>query len=186
MDFLKRFLRKYFMVYLLVVSLFIGSAALMTRTVTAIAMIRTTDTAVYTNGTTISEKKISDLKHRVELVNETANALLLSIHQNQFSDGRYSGAQVFDAPTSGSQDFAQLTQSLLISSLNPKSKRACKPAESVYLMQHIQCTGILVECGFLSNSQEEANLRTPEYQKKLCCVIASAADAFLTQEGNMV
>ena len=37
MDFLKRFLRKYFMVYLLVVSLFIGSAALMTRTVTAIA-----------------------------------------------------------------------------------------------------------------------------------------------------
>lgn len=229
------------MVYLLVVSLFIGSAALMTRTVTAIAealpiprnttividpghggedggatsctgvlesqlnleislrlrdllhflgyqtkMIRTTDTAVYTNGTTISEKKISDLKHRVELVNETANALLLSIHQNQFSDGRYSGAQVFYAPTVGSQDFAQLTQSLLISSLNPKSKRACKPAESVYLMQHIQCTGILVECGFLSNSQEEANLRTPEYQKKLCCVIASAADAFLTQEGNMV
>src|SRR5699024_7913427 len=137
-------------------------------------MIRTTDTAVYTNGTTISEKKISDLKNRVKLVNETANALLLSIHQNQFSDGRYSGAQVFYAPTAGSQDFAQSAQSLLISSLTPKSKRACKPAESVYLMQHIQCTGILVECGFLSNSQEEANLRTPEYQKKLCCVIASA------------
>ena len=56
-------------------------------------MIRTTDTSVYTNGATISEKKISDLKHRVEMVNETADALLLSIHQNQFSDGRYSGAQ---------------------------------------------------------------------------------------------
>ena len=46
---------------------------------------------------------------------------------------------------------------------------------------HIRCTGILVECGF-SNREEEAALRTPEYQKKLCCVIASAADQFLTQE----
>ncbi len=44
----------------------------------------------------------------------------------------------------------------------------------------------LVECGFLSNREEEAALRTPEYQKKLCCVIASAADQFLTQEGDMV
>ena len=105
-------------------------------------MIRTTDTSVYTNGATISEKKISDLKHRVEMVNETADALLLSIHQNQFSDGRYSGAQVFFAPTQGSQSLAEQTQALLISSLNPGSKRACKPAESVYLMQHIRCTGI--------------------------------------------
>ena len=198
MDFLMRFLKKYFPVYLLVVSLFVGSATIMTRTVTAIAealpiprnvtividpghggedggatsctgiqesqlnleislrlrdllhflgyrakMIRTTDTSVYTNGATISEKKISDLKHRVEMVNETADALLLSIHQNQFSDGRYSGAQVFFAPTQGSQSLAEQTQALLISSLNPGSKRACKPAESVYLMQHIRCTGIL-------------------------------------------
>ncbi|MFR2946838.1 MAG: N-acetylmuramoyl-L-alanine amidase, partial [Oscillospiraceae bacterium] len=89
-------------------------------------------------------------------------------------------------PTQGSQSLAEQTQALLISSLNPGSKRACKPAESVYLMQHIRCTGILVECGFLSNREEEAALRTPEYQKKLCCVIASAADQFLTQEGDMV
>ena len=236
MDFLIRFLKKYFPVYLLVVSLFVGSATIMTRTVTAIAeslpiprnvtividpghggedggatsctgilesqlnleislrlrdllhflgyqtkMIRTTDTSVYTNGTTISEKKISDLKHRVEMVNETADALLLSIHQNQFSDGRYSGA-----PTQGSQSLAEQTQALLISSLNPGSKRACKPAESVYLMQHIRCTGILVECGFLSNREEEAALQTPEYQKRLCCVIASAADQFLTQGEDMI
>ena len=149
-------------------------------------MIRTLDTSVYTNGTTIAEKKRSDLKHRVDMVNETADALLLSIHQNQFSDGRYSGAQVFYAPTDGSKSLAELTQSLLVASLNPGSKRACKPAESVYLMQHIQCTGILVECGFLSNREEEAALQTPEYQKKLCCVIASAADQFLTQGGNMI
>ncbi len=64
-------------------------------------MIRTTDTSVYTNGATISEKKISDLKHRVEMVNETADALLLSIHKTNFPICRYSGAQVFFAPTQG-------------------------------------------------------------------------------------
>ena len=208
MDFLMRFLKKYFPVYLLVVSLFVGSATIMTRTVTAIAEalpIPRNVTIVIDPGhggedggatscTGIQESQLNleislrlrDLKHRVEMVNETADALLLSIHQNQFSDGRYSGAQVFFAPTQGSQSLAEQTQALLISSLNPGSKRACKPAESVYLMQHIRCTGILVECGFLSNREEEAALRTPEYQKKLCCVIASAADQFLTQEGDMV
>ena len=44
-------------------------------------MIRTTDTSIYTKGETIAQKKISDLKERVRIVNETENALLLSIHQ---------------------------------------------------------------------------------------------------------
>lgn len=145
-------------------------------------MIRRTDISVYTQGTTLSEKKISDLKQRVAMTNETPDALLLSIHQNQFTDGKYSGAQVFYAATEGSRDLAELTQSLLISALNPTSNRACKPAQGVYLMEHIACTAILVECGFLSNAQEEALLRTPEYQKKLCCVIAAAAAQYLETE----
>ncbi len=115
----------------------------------------------------------------VELVNETPEALLLSIHQNQFSDGKYSGAQVFYAPTAGSQALAERVQALLIDTVNPGSRRACKPADGVYLMQHVGCTGILVECGFLSNAQEEAKLRTAEYQKELCCVIACAAAEYM-------
>ena len=58
-------------------------------------MIRTTDISVYTKGESIAQKKISDLKERVRIANETPNALLLSIHQNNFSDSRYSGAQIF-------------------------------------------------------------------------------------------
>ena len=77
---------------------------------------------------------------------------------------------------------AEQTQAQLISALNPGSSRTCKPANGVYLMEHIACTGILVECGFLSNPQEEASLRTPEYQKKLCCVIATAAAQYLEAE----
>lgn len=141
-------------------------------------MIRRSDTAVYTEGTSISEKKVSDLKHRVQLVNEISNAILISIHQNQYPEGKYKGAQVFYAPTEGSKEFAETVQALLISTVNPGSKRACKKADSVYLMQKIHCTGILVECGFLSNPEEEALLQTPDYQKKLCCIIASGLETW--------
>lgn len=143
-------------------------------------MIRTTDTSVYTRGETIAQKKISDLKERVRIINETEKALLLSIHQNNFSDGKYSGAQVFYGKAGQSEPLAKALQSVFVSSLNPGSKRQCKKSEGVYLMEHIDCTGVLIECGFLSNVQEEAKLRTPEYQKKLCCVIAATVSSFLS------
>ena len=82
-------------------------------------MIRTTDTSIYTKGETIAQKKISDLKERVRIVNKTENALLLSIHQNNFTDSRYSGAQVFYAGTEGSAQLAKLLQERLVSTLNP-------------------------------------------------------------------
>lgn len=142
-------------------------------------MIRTTDIAVYTSGTTIAQKKVSDLKHRVQIVNETENPLLLSIHQNQFPDSRYSGAQVFFSGSGSSEALAKRLQSAFAATVNPGSRREAKKSSGIYLMEHIRCTGILIECGFLSNLQEEAKLSTPEYQKKICCVIAASVSSFL-------
>lgn len=133
-------------------------------------MIRTTDVSIYTKGETIAQQKISDLRERVRICNETENAVLLSIHQNNFSDSRYSGAQVFYPTTKGSDSLAKQLQDAFI---HLGSTRQTKRAEGVYLMEHIQCPGVLIECGFLSNPEEEANLRSPEYQKKLCSVIAA-------------
>lgn len=141
-------------------------------------MIRTTDTSIYTKGESLSQKKASDLKERVRLVNETEGAILLSIHQNNFSDSRYSGAQVFYAKTEGSQILAKQLQENLVASLNPGSNRKAKPADGVYLMEHIQSLGVLIECGFLSSPEEEAKLTTPQYQKQLCCVIAVCAISY--------
>lgn len=143
-------------------------------------MIRTTDISVYTKGETIAQKKISDLKERVRVVNETENALLLSIHQNNFSDSRYSGAQVFYAGTEGSEALAKQLQTAFVAALNPGSNRKSKKSDGVYLMEHIECTGVLIECGFLSNPEEEAKLRSAEYQKKLCCVIAGTVGQYLS------
>lgn len=142
--------------------------------------IRKSDTSVYTEGSTIAQKKVSDLKERVRIVGSREGAVLVSIHQNTFSDSRYAGAQVFYARSSESKELAQKLQTELVAALNRGSNRKCKSSESVYLMQNISCTGVLIECGFLSNPREEANLRDPSYQKKLCCVIASTLSSHLS------
>ena len=142
-------------------------------------MIRNTDTSVYTQGDSISAQKVSDLKERVRIVNQTENAVLISIHQNHFSDDKYDGAQVFYAPNNESEMLAKELQTTIINTLNIGSKRMAKKADGIYLMQNIHCPGILFECGFLSNPEEEANLRSPDYQRKLCCVIASTINISL-------
>ena len=142
-------------------------------------MIRATDVSIYTSGESIAAKKVSDLKERVRIVNETDNGIILSIHQNHFSDSYYSGAQMFYANTDGSDLLAQKLQSAFISELNIGSKRQAKKAEGIYLMKHINKPGVLIECGFLSNHEEEVKLRTPTYQKKICCIISSVCSDYL-------
>ena len=142
-------------------------------------MIRREDISIHTQGETIAAKKVSDLKERARIVRETEDALLVSIHQNYFPQEKYSGAQVFYSNSDESRILAKNLQEALVKTLNPGSKRMAKKAEGVYLMEHIDCPGVLVECGFLSNYKEEELLRTPVYQKKLCAVIASAVSTFL-------
>ena len=141
-------------------------------------MIRTTDRSVATEGDTISQIKRSDLKERVRIVRQTENAFLISIHQNMFQESRYSGAQVFYAATQNSRDVAALLQETLCKTLNPGSNRKIKQASGIYLLEHVSCGAVLVECGFLSNPQEEEKLRSASYQKQLCCVIAAAFASF--------
>ena len=143
-------------------------------------MIRTEDISVYTKGEKLSEKKASDLQERVRIVNETDNAVLLSIHQNHFSDPIYNGAQVFYAQTTGSEALAEQIQSLLVASINPGSRRKIKKVEKIYLMSRVRCPAVLIECGFLSNPLEESRLRDPNYQKKLCSVVSVALTQFLS------
>ena len=142
-------------------------------------MVRTTDISVYTQGQTIAAQKASDLKNRVSMVNKTENALLLSIHQNTYPDNQCHGAQVFYGTTDESRILAEILQETFCQTLNPGSTRRSKRADGIYLMQHIKKTGVLIECGFLSNPEEEAKLRDNTYQKNLSCVIAATVSNFL-------
>ena len=126
---------------------FLGHPAVMTRT---------GDDAIYDDSaSTLREKKVSDLKNRTALANGTPNGLLISIHQNSLpGHPGVRGAQVFYNAVEPSQELAQTVQQALNSGVNEGRDKAAKPiGDGVYLMSHTTCPAILVECGFLSNSE---------------------------------
>lgn len=139
-------------------------------------MVRTQDVSLGDpKAGSVRARKVSDLHNRTRLVNGVSGAVLVSIHQNSFTDPKYDGAQVFYAPTGGSQPFAEYTQELLRSCLSPENNRQAKPIpSSVYLMNHIDCKGILVECGFLTNPVEDQLLQSQDYQLKLALTLAGS------------
>lgn len=124
---------------------------------------------------TILEKKVSDLHNRVETINALADPVVISIHQNFFLSSKYHGAHVFYANGPLGQPWAEVTQKNLREILDPGNHRAAAPiSQEVYLMNHIQCPAILVECGFLSNIEEREKLKSAEYQRALAVVIAGS------------
>lgn len=138
-------------------------------------MTRTEDISIHDeNAKTLREKKVSDLKNRVKIMNQYPQATLISIHQNTYPEKRYRGTQVFFAPTANSKELACLLQQIIISTLQPENTRQEKQIpESVYLMNHIKNRAVLIECGFLTNLEEEQLLRSTEYQKKLAITLSS-------------
>lgn len=139
-------------------------------------LLRTEDISLHDDSaSTLREKKVSDLHNRVDRIERTENAVLISIHQNTYQSSKYHGAQVFYSNGELSLPLAQLTQELLRQALDPENKRVpAKIPDTVYLMNHISCPAILVECGFLSNPEEEALLRSDSYQRKIAAALAAA------------
>lgn len=137
---------------------------------------RETDISLHSSGAeTIRQKKVSDLKNRVALIEDTPNAMLLSVHQNHFTDPRYNGAQVFFNSDDISRQWGEAAQEVLRQVLSPDNDRKAKPMpDGIYLFDHVSCPAILVECGFLSNGEEAALLLTDTYQRKVAMALAGA------------
>ncbi len=148
-------------------------------------MIRTSDISIYTEGQSIAAKKVSDIKNRVQIVNNTDNAILVSIHQNHYSEAKYRGAQVFYSPFGDSMQLAQKMQEAFRKTINPSNRRQIKKAAGVYLLQNIQRPGILIECGFISNPEEDGLLRSCAYQKQVASVIAATLSQYFSQIASL-
>ena len=145
-------------------------------------MLRTEDHSLSSaEADTYSEKKVTDLKNRAAQINALPDAIVISIHQNHFPQEKYRGAQVFYAPDDVSQRLAERTQECLRVGLDAANQRQIKAADGIYLMEHIRHPGILVECGFLSNPQEEQLLRTVGYQNKIVTSLAVSIVGHLTE-----
>ena len=123
----------------------------------------------------ISEKKVSDLRHRTQIVNGIPGAVLVSIHQNTFPTGQASGPQVIYAPEENSRRLGTVTHANLLRSLYTESRRVAEPGTGkLYILSHLKCPAILVECGFLSNAADLANLKRPEFQVSLAAVLMAS------------
>lgn len=149
-----------------------------------VEVTRDTDRSIHDQGIEgIANQKSSDMDNRLALFNKYDNAVCISIHQNQFTDTKYSGAQMFYANTnSESERLAQSLQTQFHEQLQPQNNREIKLCGSeLFLCYYCENPTVMVECGFLSNPDEAALLTTEEYQYKVAFTIFSGIQGWLTK-----
>lgn len=130
---------------------------------------------------TIAKQKVYDQKARVALINSYPEGVLISVHQNFYPDKRPTGAQVLYGHTPESEIFGKLLHVNLVASLDPTNRRVAAPiSDSIYLMRNAQCTAALVECGFLSNPGEAAQLCDEHYQNEISVVLIASYLEYLS------
>lgn len=142
---------------------------------TSVVMTRETADVNYTGqGDT---QKLRDMNNRIRLVKDQNPDVLVSIHMNTFSDRSVRGAQVFYQKGSAqSGKFAQSIQQELNVGINAKNARHIESGD-YYLLKGVDCPSVIVECGFLSNYDDEKNLQNPDYQKELIeCIYRGICD----------
>ena len=149
-------------------------------------MTRDEDEGLYQKGNTIKEKKREDLNRRVQMKKETDCDIFVSIHQNMFPQSKCYGAQVWYASNENSYNLATVVQESIKESVKDNNKRVAKPAAEAYLILRDKYEGasILVECGFLSNPDEEARLKSDEHQNLIVEGISNGIDKYFEGDIN--
>ena len=138
-------------------------------------MTRSTENIQYPESAqTISAKKKADQRERLALIKGTDNAVLISIHQNKYTSSGPHGTQVLYAPSEGSKTFSDSMQVALKEALRPdRERQAAQIPNTIYIMNNIDCPALLVECGFLSNPEDENLLNTEVYRLKVATAVAA-------------
>lgn len=131
----------------------------------------------------IAAQKSSDMDNRLALFNKNTNAICISIHQNQFTDSKYSGAQMFYASTNKkSESLARSLQNSFVKFLQPENTREIKQCgKELFLCYYSENPTVMAECGFLSNPDEAALLNTEEYQNQVAFTLYSGIMNYLEQ-----
>lgn len=134
-----------------------------------VILTRSDENAIYDlDSKTLKQKKISDIHNRVKIGNESSADIFVSIHLNKIPQQQYWGWQTFYKQESPEgQKLATAIQNSLNESIQKENKRVPMKIENVYIIKHVEIPTTIVECGFLSNPEEEQLLLTDEYQNKL-------------------
>lgn len=131
-----------------------------------VVMTRISDVGLYSEKST--NKKAEDMRNRVALIGESNADLLVSIHQNSYSEAKCVGAQVFYYTGSDpGEKLAKTVQARLVAMADPDNHREAKANNVYYLLKKSPVPAIICECGFLSNPKECEKLSTKQYQTKI-------------------
>lgn len=134
-----------------------------------VILTRSDENAIYDlDSKTLRQKKISDIRNRVKIGNESSADIFVSIHLNKIPQEQYWGWQCFYKD--GDEQSIKLAKSLqenLNESIQKENKRVAMKLDTVYIMKHVEIPISIVECGFLSNQEEEKLLLEDNYQNRL-------------------
>ncbi len=145
-----------------------------------VIMTRTTGEGLYQPGT--KNMKVEDMQKRCEIITKAMPLFTVSIHQNSYPEEYVKGAQVFYyGQSKEGEELAKKIQSSLVAHLDPENHRVEKANESYYLLKKTPTPTVIVECGFLSNSEEADLLNTNEYQDKVAWAIMMGIIEYLNE-----
>ena len=147
-----------------------------------VVMTRNDDRMLYSESQS-SRKKFYDVRNRALFAESFEKPIFISIHQNKFPISKYRGLQVYySSNNDDSMKIAQLIQTAAQQYLQKDNNRKIKESgASIYLMKNLKCPALLVECGFMSNANEEALLNDEEYQRKIAFIIFSSVMDYLSE-----
>ena len=153
-----------------------------------VIMTRKKDEGLYTEGKkTIRQKKNEDLRTRCELKEHTNNDMFISIHMNMFTESKYKGAQVWYSKNEPSKRLAKILMEKLKEKLDPNNERIEKETDGK--IKVLNCSknvpSVIIECGFLSNPEEEKLLLNEEYQFKVVEAICDAIDEYFKNSNGL-
>jgi len=150
-----------------------------------VLMTREEDKGLYTENGNMNKKKHEDLNNRCKIKRESNCDIFVSIHQNFFEQSYYSGAQVWYSKSEDSEKLAHIIQQNLRKDLDNKNKRVEKPGNSYKVLRcYCSIPSVIVECGFLTNPQEEAKLIKDEYQHKVAESISKSIEEYFQEQNG--
>lgn len=148
-----------------------------------VILTRSDENGIYSaDSTSIRNKKISDIKNREFIVDNSNADVFVSIHLNKYEDSKYSGWQTFyQSKIDNSKILAANIQTELNNNINENNDRVPMAIKGVYLMEQINIPGVVVECGFISNPEEEQLLKEETHQAKLAWGIYAGLQQYFKQ-----
>ncbi len=147
-----------------------------------VILTRTSDDSIHSkDAVTLRQKKVSDIKNREKIINNNPDAIFISIHQNKFYDKNVHGAQVFYSGNNPeSTVLAQKINDSIINTVQTNNPRQIKKSGTeIYLLYNSQIPSVMVECGFLSNSDDLNKLKDDKFQKKIALSISQGIINFI-------